>query len=86
MKFQLSKDALVETISDDMKLTDVINAKVNSIGREVINSLCLHLHLNRPTLLSCIPEIRSRSLLLSVAAEAGIRGIMAHIHDSLKQP
>jgi len=34
MKFQISKDTLVETISDDMKLTDVINAKVNSIGRE----------------------------------------------------
>eukprot|EP00112_Aurelia_sp_Birch-Aquarium-sp1_P026403 Seg935.2 transcript_id=Seg935.2/GoldUCD/mRNA.D3Y31 product="Ornithine decarboxylase" protein_id=Seg935.2/GoldUCD/D3Y31 len=34
MKFQICNEAIVETVSDDMKLRDVINAKVNSIGRE----------------------------------------------------
>ena len=61
MKFQISKDTLVETISDDMKLTDVINAKVNSIGREVIKNFPVHLHMN-----SCIPEMCICSLLLFI--------------------
>ena len=39
MKFQLHKDTVVETIADGMRVTDVINAKVNSIGREVCCSL-----------------------------------------------
>eukprot|EP00795_Rhopilema_esculentum_P007659 gene7659-13483_t len=34
MKFIVGKDTVVETIADDMKPRDIINAKVNSFGRE----------------------------------------------------
>ena len=44
MKFQICKDTIVETVPDDIKVTDLINAKVNSIGREVKRLLfCSHL-------------------------------------------
>ena len=35
MKFQTTEDAIVHTISDDMKITDVINVKIRSAESEV---------------------------------------------------
>ena len=53
MKFQTIKDTIVDTISDDMKVADVINAKIRSAESEVCFMFPVHqtrpLHGSRAT-------------------------------------